>query len=82
MIAASGTPVRVSRMGRDNQFLRFYQDLGENKLLQCVNFNNPNFIENLLEDNAAVKVVGRVGINSWNGNDSIQMTVETVIPEV
>lgn len=82
VIAASGTPVRVSRMGRDNQFLRFYQDLGENKLLQCVNFNNPKFIENLLEDNAAVKVVGRVGINSWNGNDSIQMTVETVIPEV
>ena len=80
VIAASGTPVRVSRMGRDNRFLRFYQDLGDFTGDGDVQY--ASFGKNLLEDNAAVKVVGRVGINSWNGNDSIQMTVETVIPEV
>lgn len=79
LIGARGVPVRLSRMGRDNQFLRFYQDLGQNKMLQCVNFNNPSEIESVLEENTVVEAIGRIGINSWNGNESIQMTVENVI---
>ncbi len=82
LIAALGKPVGLSRMGKENKFLKFYQDMGDNKLLECVNFNNPKGIENAVEGADKVTALGRLGINSWRGNESIQMTVEDVVPRV
>ncbi len=76
LMGVAGRSVGIRRIGKKGQYLQFVQELNDGTTLRCTNFNDPDGIEKRINEKPENTVIGRMSINSWNGSESIRMTVE------
>lgn len=66
------------RMGAGGKFLRFNAAMDGGSKLPCVVFHDADRIEEQLTAGEDHLVVGKLGINEWNGRRTLQMIVDEV----
>ena len=77
-IAVSASADELFRMGAAGKFLRFNAWMDGGGKLPCVVFHDADRIEEQLFGRDEHLVIGRLGINEWNGRRTLQMVVDVI----
>ena len=77
-IAVSASADELFRMGAAGKFLRFNAWMDGGGKLPCVVFHDADRIEAQLSGRNEHLVIGRLGINEWNGRRTLQMVVDVI----
>lgn len=80
LAAVRAIPDNIGRMGNQSQYMRFAAVMDDGSRLPCVVFHDVESIDaefqNMKENRFSI--IGNLNSRIWNGNRSIQMTVEHV----
>ncbi|MBR5316196.1 MAG: single-stranded-DNA-specific exonuclease RecJ [Firmicutes bacterium] len=68
-------PTAIRKMGAQSQFTKFNGILDDGREVQCVIFKNAAEYDEMLQSGEAIRVIGTLGSQSWNGREYLQITV-------
>ena len=83
LVGVRVVPTRVSRMGKEEQFIRFTGTTGTGTNLKCVDFTRTPENEEILRqreaDGRPVTAVGYIEEDNWNGQSSLQLNIKSLM---
>jgi single-stranded-DNA-specific exonuclease len=80
LAAIRAIPDNIGRMGNQSQYMRFAAVMDDGSRLPCVVFHDVESIDAEFQNmkKNRFSIIGNLNSRTWNGNRSIQMTVEHV----
>ncbi|WP_303857729.1 single-stranded-DNA-specific exonuclease RecJ [Aminicella lysinilytica] len=78
LVSVRGNVANYSRIGNQNQYMRFTAEMDGGITLPCVDFRDADSIESMFqkEPEGIFDFMGYLAARTWKGNTTIQMTVE------